>query len=64
MCYASPVAQLGKNCLQCRKHGFDPGSGRCSGEENGNPIQPSCLETSMDREVWQVTVHGITKSQI
>ena len=23
----------------------------------------SCLENSMDREVWQATVHGIAKSQ-
>ena len=26
-----------------------PGSGRCSGEGNGNPHQYSCLENSMDR---------------
>ena len=23
----------------------------------------SCLENAMDREAWQVTVHGVTKSQ-
>ena len=23
----------------------------------------SCLENSMDREVWQATVHGVSKSQ-
>ena len=28
----------------------DPGSGRFSGEENGYPLQYSCLENSMDRE--------------
>ena len=27
-----------------------PGSGRSSGEENGNPLQYSCLENPMDRE--------------
>ena len=26
-----------------------PGSGRCPGVENGNPLQYSCLENSMDR---------------
>jgi len=25
-----------------------PGSGRCSGEGNGNPLQHSCLENPMD----------------
>ncbi|XP_070322632.1 uncharacterized protein [Odocoileus virginianus] len=40
------------------------GSGRSPGEENGNPLQDSCLENSMDSGAWQVTVHGITKSQI
>ena len=30
----------------------DPGSGRSSGEGNGNPLQYSCLENSMDREAW------------
>ena len=29
--------------------GLIPGSGRSSGEENGNPLQSSCLENSMDR---------------
>ena len=40
-----------------------PGSGRSSGEENGNPLQYSCLENSMDRETWQATVHGITRDR-
>ena len=34
-----------------------------SGEENGNPLQYSCLENTMDGGAWQATVHGITKSQ-
>ena len=29
--------------------GSNPGSGRCPGEGNGNPLQYSCLEKSMDR---------------
>ena len=28
------------------------GLGRSSGIENGNPLQYSCLENSMDREAW------------
>ena len=32
--------------------GSIPGSGRCSGEENGNPLQYSCLENSIDRRAW------------
>ena len=39
------------------------GSGRFSGGGHGNPLQYSCLENPMDREVWQATVHGVTKSQ-
>ena len=35
-----------------------PQSGRYPGEGNGNPFQYSCLENSMDRGAWQVTVHG------
>ena len=40
-----------------------PGLGRCPGEGNGYPLQYSCLENSMDRGVWQATVHGVPKSQ-
>ena len=32
--------------------GLIPGSGRFPGEDNGYPLQYSCLETSMDREAW------------
>ena len=40
-----------------------PGSERSPGEGNGNPLQYSCLENSMDKGVWWVTVQGVTKSQ-
>ena len=40
-----------------------PGLGRSPGEGNGNPLQYSCLENSMDRGSWQATVHGVAKSQ-
>ena len=45
--------------------GSIPGSGRFLGKGNGNLIQYSCLENSMDRGDWQATVHtvhGVTKS--
>ena len=40
-----------------------PGSERSSGEGNGNPLQYSCLENSMDGEAWWATVHGVAKSR-
>ena len=40
-----------------------PGSGRSPGEGNGNPLQYSCLENSMDRGAWWAIVHRVTKSQ-
>ena len=40
-----------------------PGSGRCPGEGNGNPIQYSCLENPMDGGASQATVHGVAKSR-
>ena len=39
-----------------------PGLGRSPGEGNGNPLQYSCLENSMDGGAWWATVHGVTKS--
>ena len=43
--------------------GSIPGSGRSPGEGNGNPLQYSCLENSMDGGAWWATVHGVAKSQ-
>ena len=42
--------------------GLIPGLGRSLGVGNGNPLQYSSLENSMDRGAWQATVHGVTKS--
>ena len=41
--------------------GSIPGSGRFPGEGNGNPLQCSCLENSVDKEVWWVTVHTVAE---
>ena len=43
--------------------GSVPGSERCPGEGNGNPLQYSYLEDFMDRETWQATVHRVANSQ-
>ena len=43
--------------------GWIPGSGRSSGEGNGDPLQYSCLENPTDRGAWQTTVHGVAKSR-
>ena len=41
--------------------GSVPGSDRSPGEGNGNPLEYSCLENSMDRGTWQATVHGLQR---
>ena len=43
--------------------GSIPGSGRYPGEGNGNQLQYSCLENSIDSGAWQTTVHGVAKSR-
>ena len=45
--------------------GSVPGLGRSPGVGNGNPLQYSCLENSMDRGTWRATVHraAIPRSQ-
>ena len=40
------------------------GLGRSPGEGNGNPLQFSLLENSMDREAWQATVHGVAELDV
>ena len=60
---ATLVIQVAKICLQCRRPGSIPGLERSPEEGNGNPLQYSCLENPMNREVWQAIVHGVAKSQ-
>ena len=43
-------------CRRCKRCRFIPGSGWSAGVGNGNPLQYSCLEYSMDRGAWWV--HG------
>ena len=66
-CWVSQRAQQVKNPpageqTQERCAGLIPGSGRSSGEGNGNPLQYSCLENSIDRGIWRATVHGVSES--
>ena len=50
------------NAGDIRDVGSIPRLGRSRGERRGNPLQYSRLENSMDREAWQASVHGVTKS--
>ena len=60
------MALVAKNLLanagDIRDEGLIPGSGRSAEAANGNPLQYSCLENSMDRRTWQATVHRVTNS--
>ena len=78
-CIELPCCSSGKeSACDTGDQGSIPGLGRSSGEGNGNPLQYSCLENSIDREAWlqysclensmdkeswPATVHGIAKSQ-
>ena len=53
----NPPAKAGDT----RDMGSIPGWGRSPGGGNGNPLQHSCLENSMDRGAWRATVHGVAK---
>ena len=40
------------------------GLGRCPGGGNGNPLQYSCLEKSMDRGAWWASLWGCKESNM
>ena len=56
------VKNLPANVGDLRDEGVTPGLGRFLGGGNGNLLQYSCLENSMERGAWQATEHGIAKS--
>ena len=47
------IAQSAKNLLQCRRPSFESWVRKIPGEGNGNPLQCSSLENSMDRGACQ-----------
>ena len=61
---ASLVAQMVKNLPAVQETRFDPWVGKIPGEGNGNSLQYSCLENSMDRGAWHATVHGVAESDM
>ena len=46
-----------------RDMGSIPGSGTSPAVGNGNPLQYSCLENSIESRAWRAAVHGVTKIQ-
>ena len=52
-----------ESACNARDVGLIPGLGRYPGEGNGNPLQYSSLENSMDRGAWWATVYGASNSQ-
>ena len=40
------------------------GLGRYPREGNGNSLQYSCLENSMDRGAWWTTAHGVAELDV
>ena len=51
------------NAGDARNMGLILGLGQFPGIGNGNSLQYSCLENSMDRGAWQAIVRGVTKNQ-
>ena len=58
------VKNLPANAGDKKRCGFNFWVGKIPLEKgNGNPLQYSCLEKSMDRGAWRATVCGVTKGR-
>ena len=58
-----PRSSVGKeSACNAGDLGSISGLGRSPGERNGNPLQYSCLQNSVDREVCWAKIHMVTKS--
>ena len=57
----SVVKNLPANAGEVGDMSSIPRSGRSHGEGNGNPLQHSRLENSMDRVAWWAKIHGLTE---
>ena len=62
--WVSLVVQMVKHLPEMQETQSIPGSERSPGEWNGNSLQYSCLEKSMDRRACWATVHRVAKSQM
>ena len=64
--YSLDSTPCSSNCKESARNvgdpGLIPGSGRSSGEGNGNPVQYFCLENPMDRGTWRATVSGVSET--
>ena len=56
------VNNLPVNAGGARDASLIPGLGRSPRVGNGNSLQYSCLENSMDRGAWQAIAYGVAKS--
>ena len=50
-----------ESAYQAGDVGLILGSERSPGEENGNPLQYSCLGIPKDRGAWWATIHGVAR---
>ena len=55
------IKNLPVNAGDARDTDSIPGLGRSPGEENGNPLQYSCLKNPIDRRACRAAVHEVTK---
>ena len=53
-----------ESACQRGRRGFDPWVGKTPGEGNGNSLQYSCLDYSMEAGGWGTTVRGIAESDM
>ena len=58
------VKNVSANAGDARDEGLIPGSGRPPAVVNGNPLQYSCLENSMDTGAWRMTNHEVTRQNM
>ena len=62
-CRGFPGGSDSKQCLQCKRPGFDPWIGKIPWRRAWQPTSVFLLENPMDRGVWRATVCGVAKSQ-
>ena len=63
ICHACTFLDSKETADNVGDHGLIPGLGRSPGGGQGNPLQYSCLQNSMDGGPWWVPAHGVEKTQ-